>query len=189
MAVKDAAPDEDAALSAHETELAEREAEQEQHRLGTEHHVVGHLSYTSGCPECVAEFDTPDDAHGYTREQQRLANAHLDHTAYIEDCPECVVKAAMIPASDEQDAPYRTTPYERLVDLLSAPTRCSHCGRTDPYSPAMVAAKVGLSETAVRRLTQPDAAPTMRAVAIMAKSLDLPVTRLLGVLWPALAQA
>lgn len=142
-----------------DAELAAREAEQEELRLAAEHSAAEHVAYVPGCPECAADFDTPPD-------------------------PEPGEK----PSEREVAQPTPTAPYERLVDLLSAPTRCPHCGRTDPLTPAAVAEKVGLSETAVRRLAHADATPGLRAVKIMAEHLDMPAIRLLEVLWPALAQ-
>jgi hypothetical protein len=80
------------------------------------------------------------------------------------------------------------SPYNRLVDMLTAPTRCAHCGRTDPLTPDGVAAAVGLSESVIRRLAQPDAGPSMRTVKVMAERLDMPALRLMEVLWPEMAQ-
>lgn len=143
-----------------DAELAGREAEQEELRLAAEHRAEGHPSYFSDCPECVADFDTPaDPAIPVEQDDMTLPDVVPD------------------------------TPYDQLVALLSAPTRCPHCGRTDPLTPAAVAEKVGLSETAVRRLAHADATPGLRAVKIMAEHLDMPAIRLLEVLWPALAQA
>lgn len=129
------------------------------------------------------------------REELRLAAEHsaAGHIAYVPGCPECAADFDTPPDAEPIERgtapPAPTTPYERLVDLLSAPTRCPHCGRTDPLTSAAVAEKVGLSETAVRRLSHADATPGLRAVKVMAEHLDMSTVRLLEVLWPALAQA
>lgn len=130
-------------------------------------------------------------------EERRLTDQHGDHTAYVSGCLACAADFdtpadPVIPVEqDDMTLPDvgPDTPYDRLVALLSAPTRCPHCGRADPLTPAEVAEKVGLSETAVRRLAHADATPGLRAVKIMAEHLDMPAIRLLEVLWPALAQA
>lgn len=156
--------DEDAAEAAmdetarEDAELAAREAEQEEQRLAAEHSAAGHTAYVPGCPECAADFDTPPD-------------------------PEPGEELG-----EDEVAQPATTPYERLVAHLSAPTRCQHCGRTDPLTPAGVADAVGLSESAVRRLMSADVAPSMRAVTTMAAALNVSTVKLLEELWPALAQ-
>lgn len=126
--------------------------------------------------------------------EQRLAAEHsaAGHPAYVSGCPECAADFDTPPdpepGEDEVTQPAPTTPYERLVAHLSAPTRCQHCGRTDPLTPADVAAAVGLSESAVRRLMSADVQPSMRAVTTMAARLNVSTLNLLGELWPAMAR-
>lgn len=96
------------------------------------------------------------------------------------------------PDEDREEAPPQvpvepdppTTPYARLHALLVRSSRCAHCGRSDTLTPAEVAEMVGLSESAVRRLTSPEATPSMRALTVMADRLGLSRVTLLAKLWP-----
>lgn len=129
------------------------------------------------------------------QEEQRLAAEHsaVGHPAYVSGCPECAAEFDTPPDPEPADEPVPVeptleTPYDRLVAHITKPTRCQHCGRTDPLTPAGVAAAVGLSESAVRRLTKADVQPSMRAVTTMAARLNVSTVSLLEELWPAMAQ-
>lgn len=143
----------------------------------------------------MADASAPD-AERTDEDDLRLAHEEGKHTEYVRGCPDCTAEFDTPPDPDpaEEPAPVEVaqptpkTPYDRLVVLLTAPTRCSHCGRTDPMTPAGVAAAVGLSESAVRRLMSEDVQPSMRAVTTMAARLNVSTVKLLEELWPAMAQ-
>lgn len=129
--------------------------------LAAEHRDMGHPAYFSDCPECAADSDAPGASTAPGEVEQGDATL-----------------PAVVPK----------TPYERLVGMLVAPTRCAHCGRADTMTPATVAARVGLSESSVRRLMLPDVPPSMRVVTAMANHLGVSAVALLGELWPDLAR-
>lgn len=86
------------------------------------------------------------------------------------------------------DEPTQTipTPLDRLQALV-AKDRCESCHRFSRTEPAELAARLGVSETTIRRLTSPEYVPGMPFIVKMAAALEVAPLELAGLLWPHLA--